>query len=258
MLSHGTAAAVGWKLPLYRVSDRAIHVIDSDRNPAKTRGDVIRHAIVLPPEDVVQLDGLRFTSLERTVFDVIRMRPIENALACFDAAVRSIAWDADAKTLHHGRAVAFTTEIDRRILAHTGARGIRQARLVSELGDGRAQLPGESVSRLRMWQLGLPAPELQVRIRTGEGDAYLDFAWPELYLFGECDGRVKLLDPRYTHGRTPEQVLKAAERRQRLVEEATGWTCMRWEADAYESIDSFESMVREKGRRLLFTPHRRT
>lgn len=256
VLSHVTAAAAGWNLPLYRVSDEAVHVIDSDEHPAKTRGDVVRHAIVLPRDDIVEMNGLLFTSMERTVYDVIRMRPLENALACYDAALRSVAWNDDTRTLDAAAAAAFKAEIDGRIRANTGARGIRQARPVSELADGRAQLPGESVSRLRMWQLSLPMPDLQVAVRTDDGGVYLDFAWPDLYLFGECDGAVKLLDPRYTRGRTPAAVLADAARRQRLIEAATGWTCIRWDADAYRSVDSFDAMLRGNGKKLLSAPRR--
>ncbi len=58
--------------------------------------------------------------------------------------------------------------------------GIIQARFVTRFADGRAQLPGESVSRLWMAQLGIRKPELQYRVALGGGKyALLDFAWPD-------------------------------------------------------------------------------
>ena len=51
----------------------------------------------------------------------------------------------------------------------------------------------ESVSRLVLAQLGLPAPELQAIIRTEDGWVVgrTDFYWDEFGVAGEADGRSK-------------------------------------------------------------------
>src|SRR3546814_7568878 len=102
----------------------------------------------LLPEDVTEREGLLVTSLPRTIVDVIRTVSTEAAIAYFDAALRLVAWRG------HGRydgeaAERFRAEIVARLEAMPGARGIRQARVVASFADGRAQLPGESVSRDR-------------------------------------------------------------------------------------------------------------
>lgn len=60
------------------------------------------------------------------------------------------------------------------------------------LTDGRSESPLESLSRVRMFQLGLPMPELQVTFYNGSGFiGRVDFFWPELGIIGEADGRIK-------------------------------------------------------------------
>jgi hypothetical protein len=227
VVSHTTGAAA-WGLPLVGVFDTAVHCIPVSPHSNKTRGDVIRHDVALPEEDITDLDGLRVTTLSRTVFDVIRMLDLRGGLACFDAAVRLVAWSDETRSLDRARAEEFIESVRKRIYRGTGGRGIRRARIALELVDGRAQLPGESISRLLMWELELPAPDLQVRVGTDAGIAYLDFAWPQLRLFGEFDGEVKLTDPEFTGGRPRELILAMQGARRRAVEDATSWRGLHW------------------------------
>jgi hypothetical protein len=211
VVSHTTAAA-RWNLPLVGVVDSSVHCIPVTQHSNKTRGDVIRHDVALPESDITEVDGLRVTTLSRTVFDVIRMLDLRGGLACFDAAVRQVAWSEETHTIDPVEAEAFIESVR-----------TRNARLALELVDGRAQLPGESISRLLMWELELPAPELQCKTETDAGLAYLDFAWPQLRLFGEFDGEVKLTDPEFTRGRPRELILEMQRERRLAMERATSW-----------------------------------
>ncbi len=87
--SHTTAAAIHG-LPLYRTATDRVHLIVPGLHTRKNSSDVVRHHVPLAPEDVVVIDGLRVTSLERTVYDVIRAVSLEAAVVCFDAALRRI------------------------------------------------------------------------------------------------------------------------------------------------------------------------
>ncbi|MCR2808824.1 MULTISPECIES: hypothetical protein [unclassified Microbacterium] len=244
--SHLTAAAL-WHVPVFGSRDTRAHVIEPGENPPKSRGDVVRHSIPLPDDDVVMLDGLLVTVLDRTVYDVIRTLPPEGGLAAFDAALRRVAWDDAAHTIDAAASDGFRALVWRRIFANPGARGIRRARLLAELADGRAQLPGESVSRYRMWELGMPAPDLQRQVMTDLGWAYLDFAWPRLRRFGEFDGAVKLVNPEFTRGRTPAQVVRDQLARRAAIENATGWTGMNWGMPQLDDCAAFLSALTEQG-----------
>lgn len=246
VFSHTTAAAV-WGLPLVGVSDSSIHCIPVAPHSNKTRGDVIRHDVPLTDDDATELGGLRVTSLSRTVFDAIRMLDLRGGLACFDAAVRMVAWSDAARELDHQRAAEFIESVRSRVYRGTGSRGIRRARLALELVDGRAQLPGESISRLLMWELGMPDPELQLRVETHLGVAYLDFAWPRLQCFGEFDGEVKLTDPAFTHGRSRGEILEVQDARRRAIEAATSWRAMHWGWDDIADAGTFASALRRQG-----------
>lgn len=241
--SHTTAAAVGWNLPLVGVSDGCVHTTSGVEHPPKTRGDIIRHGVALPEADICERNGLLVTTLDRTVADVIRMLRPEAGLAVFDAALRLVAWDDALHTVRREDEERLRAAVRERIVAAAGGRGVRNARLVLELADGRAQLPGESISRFRMWELNLPVPDLQRRVVTSRGVAYLDMAWPDLRRFAEFDGEVKLFNPEFTRGRTIQEILADQAERRAAVEEATGWVGMQlgW-AEAWDAATLWSSM----------------
>ncbi|WP_156366369.1 hypothetical protein [Microbacterium sp. No. 7] len=242
------SAAAMHGLPVYRASSQRVDVIVPGRTSRKNGKDVVRHHRGLGEQDVVVIDGCRVTSLDRTVYDVIRAVPIEAAVVCFDAALRQVAWDDDTRTYDLAAAEAFRELVWRRIERNVGARGIRTARFVAEFADGRAQLPGESISRLWMWQLGLPAPELQYRIELPDGRfALLDFAWPRLGRWAEFDGKSKYTDADILQGRTVDEVLAEQEIRESQVRAVTGWRCDRWGFDRMPTIDEFASYLRSLG-----------
>ena len=71
-------------------------------------------------------------------------------------------------------------------------RGVRAARRAIALLDPLSESPGESLSRVRMAELGIPTPHLQRELRDAYGFvARVDFMWPERGVVGEFDGRSK-------------------------------------------------------------------
>jgi hypothetical protein len=63
------------------------------------------------------------------------------------------------------------------------------ARRVVAFADARAESPLESISRLRMREHGVPAPEPQVEIWIdGRFAGRVDFYWDEYGVIGEADG----------------------------------------------------------------------
>lgn len=242
--SHTTAAALHG-IPVYRDRGDRVHLIVPGEHTRKDSRDVVRHHYALAESEVVVLAGLRATGLDRTVYDVIRTTPTAAAVVCFDAALRAVAWDEDSRTYDRELAERFRASILERIRRGTGARGIRQARFVTEFADGRAQLPGESVTRLWMYQLGIPRPELQYRVDLAGGRyALLDFAWPHLGRWQEFDGESKYTDPDLLAGRTAEQVLQEQQVREREVIRATGWSVTRHGFAQMPTLDAFAAYLR--------------
>mgnify|MGYP001671329974 CR=1 FL=1 len=105
------------------------------------------------------------------------------------------------------------------------ARGGPRARQAVRLADGRSESPGESMSRVRMWEHRLPKPELQVSVRVGSELYILDFYWPDHGVAGEFDGRVKYRSASF--GQDPEDVVWREKLREDALR-ASGLTVARW------------------------------
>jgi hypothetical protein len=190
------SAAVLHRLPLFRHPATSPH-FSGEHMDGRVRGPapVCHHDVRVPLEDRVERQGIACTSLERTVFDVIRTVGRETALACADAALRQIAWRGSARQYDPDAADEWRSSLLERVARSGRARGVRQARWVAAFADGRAQLPGESLSRLYFNDLGFAPPLLQVPFPGPRGTDYLiDFGLEDVKAWGEFDGLGKYFD----------------------------------------------------------------
>ncbi len=250
VVSHLSAAAV-WELPFYRVRPKAVEFTVYGGLRAATKAGIRRHLDRLEQSDVVVRDGIRCTSLDRTVFDVSRLSKAEVAISCLDAALRSICvdgheWNADAHARWKERMTA-------RAAAGAGARGIKQARWLIDLADGRAQLPGESVSRLHLERMGFARPSLQVPVPGPSGRTFwIDFGLDEAGVWGEFDGKGKYVDESLRSGRTIEQVLLDEKAREDWVRGTTGRRFARWSDEHIGTPDALRHRLAAFG---IHPPH---
>lgn len=245
VISH-FAALAEHGLAVFGVQGDRVDLIVPSETTRHSARDVRRHQHPLSAVDVVAIDGVEVTSLERTIFDVIRVGSLETAVVAFDAALHHLAWRNETNTYEHEIARQFTDAVRRRVSAHSGARGIRQARFVTDFADGRARLPGESLTRLRAWQVNLPAPVLQHRVDFDDhGYALLDVAFPELRRWLEFDGAVKYTDSEMLAGRSVDEVMSQQVRRQTRVERVTEWRCDHVVWSDVVTIDAFLAFQRE-------------
>lgn len=224
IVSHETAGAAHG-LPLYRADRERIHVIVSTERPGAARG-VIRHRGELSQGDVVEIDGLHVTSLVRTVADVARTATFEQAVTIADAALRKQFVTGPGSYDIRG-----AEEFRERVIAVVGrsAHGQRRARRVLEFADGRAQLPGESISRIRLRELGFRLLDLQVPVPGPRGNTYyVDFELGEAVAFGEFDGAIKYVDGRLLDGRTSAQALDEEKQREDWIRGTTQRRYARW------------------------------
>lgn len=130
----------------------------------------------IPDEDVVEVDGVRVTSLARTTVDVARTRPFAFAVVTADAALTA------------GCTREQLLEVLERCRRWPGA---RSARRVVEFADGRSESPLESLGRARYDEHGLPPCDLQVQL----GAARVDHYWREQRTVAEADGLSKYDSP---------------------------------------------------------------
>jgi hypothetical protein len=196
VLSHATAARL-WGLPIPRGSEPPIRLTD----PTQWRrgNGYVMSCAPLGPSEHGRSGPLRMTSASRRLVDCAREWPLEQAVIAMDAALLA-GWTTAAD-------LARATTAVRR---WPGAPRVVRA---TALADGRAESPLETRGRLRIVGSGLPAPLLQVEIRTGTRLVAVVDAWfEEAVVAVEFDGRVKYADP--WRGRTPERVLWEEKRRE--------------------------------------------
>ena len=213
VFSH-TSAAVLHGLPVWPARLPVVHLTRPRQGGGgKSRSLVRIHSSPLAEADRTEIDGLPVTSLARTVLDLARSLPFDEAVAAGDRALATgLALDLLVEMLDTRERWA----------------GMRQARRVAGFIDSRAESTGESVSRVRCFELGLPAPDLQVPLFDDNGQfvARGDLGWQEQRTIGEFDGKIKygrLLKP----GQTVDDVVFEEKRREDRIRDL-GWQVVRW------------------------------
>lgn len=225
VISHRSAAVLHG-LAQRESADRPVETTTMAGVRMSGRQGLRRHADRLEEADVVEIAGIRCTSVDRTVFDVARTCPVEFGVSCADAAARREAvrgreYSADAQDRWRDRLLE-------RAEASPGRRGIARARRVVSFADGRAELPGESLSRVQLARLGFREFELQVPVAGPNGSHYyVDIALPEQRTFWEFDGEAKYIDDGMRNGRALSQVLLEEKRREDWIRGVTQWRVTR-------------------------------
>jgi len=230
VVSH-VSAGVAWGLPLYRLEPDLVHLSGGmvDGHTRSGRPRIARHEICVSDADRTLVQGVMCTSLERTVADVIRSLPIEAGISMADAAFRQVAWDEATHSYDDHAAAGFREAVRAHMERHRRARGVRLGRRVLALADGRAQLPGESVSRLRLVELGFAIAGLQTAVPAPDGGTYyVDFDLAEVGAWGEFDGVGKYTALARAAGLTIDEVLLAEKRREDWIRGTTNRRMPRW------------------------------
>jgi hypothetical protein len=232
----GASAAVLWGLPLHRLAPKRVHVLITGARHGRTKGTMMHHSVETRADEIVEIGSIRCTSLDRTVIDIACSSSPEAALSCADAALRREA--VQGQRQNEALANAWHARVGARAATMT-VRGVRQARDLLAFADGRAQLPGESISRLHLRSLGFDDIRLQSKVVGVAGEEYwLDFAFPSLRVFGEFDGRAKYVDDRLRGTRTAETVVLDEKRREDNIRGVTGWRVVRWGWEDIASADA--------------------
>ena len=243
VFSHASAAVL-WGLPLYRLRPTRVHVTAPPDQRHSSPG-ILRHEGAVPAGDIVERDGIRCTSLGRTVADLARTVAPEAALAAADAALAFVGgdpWEFDDTAQQ-----ALLADVADRV-RRPRLRGIVQARRIVGLADGRAQLPLESLTRYRLHQLGFGRPRLQVPVDGPRGGRFwMDIAVDQSRTFVECDGRDKYLDEDLRGGRTAAQVVLDEKSREDWVRGTTGWRVIRVSSEHVASLAAADAHFRALG-----------
>lgn len=147
---------------------------------ARSKAGVVHATVDLDPADIVRVGDLLVCSLAYALADVARRRDRLVAVSAIDAA------------LHRG---VVTKQEILDALGRQGARGRARAAWAIAFADGAAESVGESWSRVRIFELGFAAPELQHWVAGPTGRQWrvdMRFERPgRRPVYGEFDGLVK-------------------------------------------------------------------
>ncbi|WP_157157203.1 hypothetical protein [Diaminobutyricimonas sp. LJ205] len=222
VISHWSAAALHG-LPALGGWPATVHITTAPTSTARSRGGVVKHALALGDADVVEIDGMLVTSLERTIVDIAVAATFMTAVVMADHA---LLVDRFARTPPLTTKAELIAAWDSRL----PFKGHRRAELVLEFAETKSHTPIESVSRVNMFVIGCPRPELQVPHYDHDGFVGdPDFTWKAYRMLGEADGDRKYLDEAYRSGRTVEEVLRDEKiREDRLRALGNGMSRWRW------------------------------
>lgn len=193
---------------------RHVHVTRLDGAQGRIEGDVIHHEGQWAGNEVVEVDGLRVLAPVRCALEYGSRVTAEAALVVLDSM------------LHHD--LADEHMLDRKFRAMAAWPGMRHLHVPVRMADGRAESVGETRGRWTFWRMGLPAPDLQVKIYDSKGElrGICDWGWLDQGVLGEFDGRVKygrLLKP----GQDVGEVVFAEKQREDELREITGCRMIR-------------------------------
>jgi hypothetical protein len=221
--SHASSAVLRglpvWGIPLDRV-----HVTRDGTAGGHRRRTLHVHVAPLDTDEVTTVDGLAATTVARTLADLAREEPFEQAVAVVDAALR--------------RHLVTRERLFRAIERAPRRHGVRAARRALAFADGAAESVGESRSRVLMDRARVPTPVLQWEVPALQWLGRWDFGWPELRTVGEFDGRFAY-GRRLGAGQYPREVLFAARRRADAARGA-GFCVVRW---GWADLDDFDDVV---------------
>ncbi len=211
-ISHESAALLhGIDLPGGAI--QRVHVTWPASLGRRTTTNITPHRGRVDPTHLQTIGGVLLTSPARTVFDIACSATIERAISAADSALHQKFCSA--------------TELADVLAAGKRVPGAFRARRILEFADGLAESVGESICRLRLVQIGLPAPTLQSVIPEliESPRVRVDFEFERLRTVAEFDGRTKygrLLEPGQTAG---DAVFAEKVREDRIRE--TGRQCVR-------------------------------
>lgn len=195
------------------------------RNGRPPRGLVVRNE-TLADDEIKRVAGLPVTTPARTVFDLGRHLPRDEAVARIDA----LAWTLQVTV----------DDVTPLIERYPGARGIRAMKVALPLVDRGADSPRETWLRLQLTDAGMPPDQTQIMVvERRRRIAILDMGWEQFGVGVNYDGIFHQADrKRYVQDQKTLRKL-----------EAMGWIVIRViaEDDIVDVLVRVERALRSRG-----------
>ncbi len=213
ILSH-TSSVVEWGLPSFGFDLTQVHTTRTDGLSGRRAADVRQHEARVGPGDLVVVNGVPVTNPARAVLEACTLVGPECGLCVVNAVLN--------------KGLITETQLLTQYVGMENWPHSRAIEIVLRLCDGRIESVGESRT---FWvcylhSLPMPVPQYEITDPSGQVVARVDFAWPDLGVYLEFDGRIKyekLLRP----GERASDVVWREKKREQMIGRLTGWRCIR-------------------------------
>jgi hypothetical protein len=231
VLSH-TTGLLEFDVPIWDLDLADVQITRLDGKIGRQDAGVRQHAGTIRAGDVICRNGVAVMSPTRLGLEVTTVADVEHSLVVVN------------HLLHAGHTTLESLADRYRAMSQWPHTLITD--LVLRLADPRIESVGETRTFHLCYSHRIPMPEPQYKVRDSSGRivARVDFAWPELGVFLEFDGKVKyekLLEP----GERASDVVIREKVREALVCRLTGWRCIRITWADLEHPERTAALIRE-------------
>jgi len=242
LLSHHSAAVL-YNLPIIGPWPTVVHAINNDAAGGSSARFTTSHRSVVEPESVT-INGCVATTLTRTLIDVAATSSFLVGVTMMDHALR-VEQERGQRERRQGSCsapVLCKDDLYAELAMVHPRRGGQTVRRVIDFANPLSANPGESLSRVRMAELGFEIPELQVRFVVQGREYWVDFFWRGVRKIGEFDGKIKYTRGALLGDRHPGDVVVAEKNRENLLRpEVTSFD--RWDWDTAYSPRLFSEFM---------------
>ena len=230
VLSH-TSAVSEYGAPTWGFDLDDVHVTRTDGLAGRREAGVQQHCGLVRPGDFVVSNGVPVMTPARTTLETTMLGNTEASLCVANYM------------LHHG--LVTERELHAQYVDMNWWRDTLPAEIVLRLADRRIESVGETRTFWCCFQQGLPMPQPQFEVFDASGwlVARVDFAWPELGVFLEFDGRIKY-EKLLREGERPSDIVVREKKREELVCRITRWRCVRVSWDELSSPVRLAAKIR--------------
>ena len=217
-ISHLTAAIVlGLWLPAWFRDCRELHLSKPRNLPPVRRTGVVGHTVLAFDQEVMVLDGMRISTPARTWLDLAGILPLEDLVAVGDQLIRQ------PRPGLEDRVEPWSTvpQLNEMLKGHPKLKGIVKAREAAELIRPGSDSAPETFLRLALIAVGLPEPELQLRIVAA--DRYSPAA--------DMGYRARRIAIQYDGGHHLTREQQSIDNRRDESFNAAGWRYFKFNAD---------------------------
>ncbi len=213
VLSH-TSGLPEYEAPTWGFDLGDVHVTRTDGLAGRKEAGVNQHCGLLMPGDFQVRNGVPVMTPARITLETTTLGNTEASLCVANHMLHNRLTTIDELNIQY---------VDMNWWPDT-----LPAEIVLRLADRRIETVGETRTYWCCFQQGLPMPEPQVEIKDANGRvvARVDFAWPELKVFLEFDGKIKY-EKLLREGERASDVVLREKKREELVCRLTGWRCIR-------------------------------